>query len=95
MWSYMKSKNNLMLSLSWGAGTLLGHTTFTDVVLVSDDMKEIQAHKIILRSVSQFFRNILGKLLNQRPLVLKGIQNSELFAYRKFYIPRSDRGCSR
>ena len=75
--------------------TLLEHTTFTEVVLVSDDMKEIQAHKIILRSVSQFFRNILGKLLNQRPLVLKGIQNSELFAYRKFYIPRSDRGCSR
>ena len=88
-------------SLSWSefdfnAGssfkTLLGDTTFTDVVLVSDDMKEIQAHKIILRSVSQFFRNILGKLLNQRPLLfLKGIQNLELLPIVNFiYLGRTE-----
>ena len=55
-------------------------------------MKEIQAHKIILRSASQFFRNILGKLLNQRPLLfLKGIQNSELLPIVNFiYLGRTE-----
>ena len=33
---------------------------FTDVTLVSDDNKQIQAHKIILSAGSEYFRDILS-----------------------------------
>jgi len=65
--------------------SLLSDTTFTDVTLVSDDMKLIQAHKIILRSASEFFRTILYKQPTQHPILfLKGIQHSNLLALVNF-----------
>lgn len=65
--------------------SLLSDTTFTDVTLVSDDMKLIQAHTIILRSASQFFRTILYKQPNKHPILyLKGIQYSNLLALVDF-----------
>ena len=76
--------------------TLQGDTTFTDVVFICDDMKEIQTHKIVLRSASQCFQEQAWKTTK-----LATIIDSERYsvltavAYRKSYLPSSDRGCSR
>ena len=38
---------------------LLGQTDFADVTLVSGDLKQIRAHKVILLSPSSFLKNKL------------------------------------
>ena len=42
---------------------------FTDVTLATADDKQIKAHKIILSSCSQFFKNILLKNSHSNPLI--------------------------
>ena len=42
---------------------------FTDVILTTADDKQIKAHKIILSSCSQFFKNILLKNSHPNPLI--------------------------
>ena len=39
---------------------LISDTDFLDVTLVTDDEKQIKAHKVILSSISSFFRKILS-----------------------------------
>ena len=36
-----------------------GDTDFSDVTLVSEDQKQFTAHKIVLSSCSEYFKNIL------------------------------------
>ena len=64
---------------------LVTDTEYTDVTLVSEDRRKIKAHKIILASASQFFREILPEISSHNPvLFLKGIEHSELLAIIKF-----------
>lgn len=64
---------------------LANDTLFTDVTLLSDDCKRIKAHKVILSSSSDFFRDVLSETSAGEPLLfLKGIQHSELQAIIKF-----------
>jgi len=64
---------------------LLIDTQFTDVTLISDDRKKIKAHKVILNSCSQFFKDILAETSSEQPLLFtKGIQHVELAAIVKF-----------
>ena len=64
---------------------LLDDTQFTDVTLVSDDRKRIRAHKVILNSCSQFFKDILTETSSEDPLLFfKGIKHNELLAIVKF-----------
>ena len=64
---------------------LANDSLFTDVTLVSDDMKRIKAHKVILCSGSQFFKQILSETLTYYPLLfLKGVQYQELKAIVNF-----------
>ena len=53
---------------------------FTDVTIVTTDMISVQAHKIVLGSFSELFRNMLMKVLPQsNPIfVLPGINSTEL-----------------
>ena len=65
--------------------TLWSDNAFTDVTLVSDDDKQIQAHKVILGSSSSFFRKILNSNLNKHLFIyLKGIGYSEMNALLRF-----------
>merc|ERR1712179_810879 len=58
---------------------------FTDVTLISDDRKRIKAHKVILNSSSQFFKEILIETSSEQPLLfIKGIKHAELAAIVKF-----------
>ena len=64
---------------------LISDTDFLDVTLVTDDEKQIKAHKVILSSSSSFFRKILSSNQHQHPLLyLKGISSSSLGSILQF-----------
>ena len=71
--------NDFQENVSSAFSTLREDTTFTDVTLVSEDGKHIQAHKVILSASSPFFKNILKMIKHPSPLVyLKGFQAKDL-----------------
>jgi len=52
---------------------------FFDVTLVSEDLKQVMAHKVVLSSCSAFFKNILKTNKHSHPLIcLTGITSIEL-----------------
>merc|ERR1712129_464259 len=52
---------------------------FTDVTIVCDEDKQVEAHKVILSSSSKFFRRILLRNPHQHPLIyLKGVAYENL-----------------
>ena len=54
---------------------------FTDVTLVCGDGQQVEAHKVILASMSSFFLEILGKNKHPHPLIyMKGIKFDDLNA---------------
>ena len=58
---------------------LLEDDIFVDVTLVSDDGKEFQAHKFVIASCSDMFRNILESTFNPNSLIfLHGIRSNLL-----------------
>ena len=60
-------------------------TDFTDVTLATADDQQIMAHKAILSSCSEFFKNILKRNPHPRPLIyLKDIKYSHLEMIIKF-----------
>ena len=73
---------------SWAAKSvrnLIDDQNFVDVTLVSDDMKQFKAHKIILISSSPFFETILASTAHPHPLLyLKGINSEILSKLLKF-----------
>ena len=75
-------------NLSWndfdkGAGNtfkeLLGQTDFVDVTLVSDDLQQIKAHKVILSACSSIFKKMLQQKPQQQPIIyLTGVAYKEM-----------------
>merc|ERR1712215_616576 len=64
---------------------LLSDTHFADVTLVAEEENEILAHKVILASSSSFFRRILIKHSQKKPIIyLNGIRFSDLQAIVNF-----------
>ena len=60
-------------------------TAFTDVTLVTEDGKFIEAHKVILSASSPFFKNILKTNKHPNPLVyLKGFNAKALHSLIDF-----------
>jgi len=58
---------------------------FTDVTLVCNDGEQIKAHKVILSSASELFKQIVLDNPHQHPLLfLKGIKHSDLLAIIEF-----------
>ena len=64
---------------------LRNDTLFTDVTLVCNDDKQIQAHKVILSSFSLFFKRMFSSNPHPKPLVfLKGIEIDDINAILDF-----------
>ena len=52
---------------------------FSDVTLVSSDHQQLSAHKLVLSSCSEYFKNILRRSKHPNPLLcLEGISSEEL-----------------
>ena len=59
--------------------TLREENEFFDVTLVSDDQKQIMAHKVVLSSCSEYFRNILKTNKHSHPMLcMTGITSIDL-----------------
>ena len=86
-------------NLSWQSYTnhlrsmleeMKSESELTDVTLVSDDMKQIRAHKAILSASSPVFKTIIGSLPSNSMIYLRGIQNQELQSILEFlYLGKS------
>ena len=60
---------------SWAFQQLRCQPDFSDVTLVSEDREKFCLHRIVLSSVSGFFKTILGDLRNDQPLLyLRGVE---------------------
>ena len=58
---------------------------FTDVTLVSDDNKQIQAHKLILSVGSEYFKDILSDKSHPHPMLcLDGVSSEDLARIIKY-----------
>jgi len=58
---------------------------FTNVTLVSQDGKQIEAHKLILSASSIFFKEILKSNKHQHPMIyMKGLNNKDLISILDF-----------
>ena len=58
---------------------LLSDGNFTDVTLVTEDNKQIKAHKVILSACSPFFKHVLSTNHHPHPLLyLKGVDSLSL-----------------
>ena len=52
---------------------------FYDVTLVSDDQQQVQAHKVVLSSSSEYFKNILTSNKHSHPMLcLSGVNKEDL-----------------
>ena len=56
----------------------------TDVTLVCDDGKEINAHKVVLCASSNFLNNAISRNENLKKVSLKGIQHQEMKSILEF-----------
>ena len=71
---------------------LISDTEFTDVTLVCDDDKQIDAHKVVLSNTSAFFKRILIRNPHQKPMIyLKGFNYEEVKSIIEFiYLGRTE-----
>ena len=77
--------SDFLTNVSSSFSNLHGHKLFTDVTLVSDDNKQIQAHKLILSSGSEYFRHILSDKSHPHPMLcLDGISSEDLDSIIKY-----------
>ena len=68
---------------------LWGAEDFFDVTLASGDRKQIKAHKIVLSSSSNFFRQALTRNAHPNPLIyLKDTLHEQLELLLKFILGR-------
>ena len=59
--------------------------TYTDVTLVSEDMKNFGSHRVILSSSSKTFQDILKMSTHSHPMIfLKGFNSSDISNILKF-----------
>ena len=66
-------------------GHVRGTNDFADVTLACEDGKQIEAHKVILASLSPFFQKILQKNKHSHPLIyMKGMKSDDLTAIVDF-----------
>ena len=63
----------------------IGKNHLADVTLVSDDQKQIQAHKFVLSACSQVLKNLLLANPHPHPIIyLRDVEHEELLALLQF-----------
>jgi len=76
--------NDFEANISSAFRDLKEEKDFSDVTLVCAD-QQVEAHKVILAACSPFFKNILGKVKHNHPLIyMKGVKFSDLEAVLSF-----------
>ena len=71
--------NDFQSVVSQSFSVLREESDFYDVTLVSDDLTQISAHKLVLSASSQFFKSILKKNPHSHPLLyLSGVDSTSL-----------------
>jgi len=71
--------NDFQPNISASFKKLRNHSEFHDVTLVSNDQKQVSAHKVVLSACSAFFSNILEKNKHPHPMLcLDGISSGQL-----------------
>ena len=73
--------NNFNSNITKSLSNLRNEEDFYDVTLVGDDYKQISAHKVMLSSCSEYFKEILKQNKHAHPLLcLEGINSNELIS---------------
>ena len=71
--------NDFKTTVSNSFGILREEKEFFDVTLVSDDERQIPAHKLVLSACSDFFKSILKRNPHSHPLLyLSGVDGKSL-----------------
>ena len=71
--------NDFQTNVTSAFSLLRTKTDFQDVTLVSDDQRQISAHRVVLSACSVYFENVLSQNTHSHPLLcLEGINFSEL-----------------
>ena len=71
--------NDFHTNVSRSFEVFRNETYLHDVTLVSDDYKQISAHKLVLSACSEYFRNILQHCKQTQPLLcLEGVNSEDL-----------------
>ena len=71
--------NDFQSNASKAFNLFRNETYLHDVTLVSDDLKQIPAHKIVLSACSEYFRSILQETKQAQPLLcLDGVSSDDL-----------------
>ena len=65
---------------------LRGDKDLTDITLVCEDGKQVEAHKVVLAASSSFFMNLLKRHKHPHPLIyLRGFKSEDLLAIVDFF----------
>ena len=71
--------NDFQTNVSNSFRKLRTSDNFYDVTLVSDDQQQVSAHKVVLSSSSEYFRNVLTSNTHAHPLLcLNGVNKGDL-----------------
>ena len=86
---YLLKRKNFSDHLSAMSREMYADTVFTDVTLVSDDMKQVKAHKTVLNAASPVMKELLMMFISCNPnlspiLYIRGAKHSDLEALKKF-----------
>ena len=77
--------NDFQKNVGTAFGLLRQDEDFSDVTLVSEDGKQIEAHKVILAASSPFFQTLLKTNKHPHPLIyMRGIKSADLVAIMDF-----------
>ena len=71
-------RDNFRFEAAKTLSSLFDQPDFSDVTLVSEDQKQILAHKVILASGSPFFKNVLSLNSHPKPLIYLRVKFSDL-----------------
>ena len=78
------SRGNFYLYTAKTLQSMFEEDAFTDVTIVCEDNKQIKAHKVILSSCSQFFRDIFHQNPHPHPLVYLRLPHDHLVSLVRF-----------